>query len=190
MQLTRLNVVAAAAGAGMLAALTALSSCSLGASNATGPTSTIPSTAFRTIPLTPPKPTQPTTAAVATSTTRPVALQGNLDPKVRATYTVKRGDAPASIAAKYNVPLDALYELNGIDPNNPAVYVGQKILIPRILPPTTVTPTGEKAYVVRPNDSLLLIANKFGIPVQQILDLNGLELTSNIAPGQLIKIPG
>ena len=33
------------------------------------------------------------------------------------------------------------------------------------------------------------IANKFGIQVQILLDLNGLQLTSNIRPGQEIKLP-
>jgi LysM repeat protein len=181
-----------AAGGLALAALT-LAACGLGSSGATAPTSTIPSTAFRTIPVSPPQPTEPTTIPPATSTTTPPIPQQTADPEpgVKLIYTVQKGDCcPAQIAAKFNVPLEAFYEVNGMDPKNPSIVVGQKVKIPRILPPTTVLPTGEKAYEVVPNDSLLAIANKFGIPVQIILDLNGLELTSNIAPGQLIKIPG
>jgi LysM repeat protein len=181
-----------AAGGLVLAAL-GLAACSLGTSGATAPTSTIPSTAFRTIPVSPPKPTEPTVAAAATTAPPASTPLQNLGPEpgVKLVYTVQNGDCcPAKIAAKFNVPLEAFYAINGMDPKNPSIVVGQEVKIPRILPPTTVLPTGEKAYQVVPNDSLLAIANKFGIDVQLILDLNGLQLTSNIAPGQMIKLPG
>ena len=186
----RLGPVAAG---GLVLAVLALGACSLGTSGANAPTSTIPSTAFRTIPVSPPKPTEPTVAAAATTSAPAAVPQQNLDlePGVKLIYTVQRGDCcPAQIAAKFDVTLEAFYAINGMDPKNPSIVVGQKVKIPRILPPTTVLPTGEKAYEVVPNDSLLAIANKFGIPVQIILDLNGLQLTSNIAPGQMIKLPG
>jgi LysM repeat protein len=189
---TRRRLGPAAAG-GLVLAVLALGACSLGTSGANAPTSTIPSTAFRTIPVSPPKPTEPTVAAAATTSAPAAVPQQNLDlePGVKQIYTVQKGDCcPAQIAAKFDVTLEAFYAINGMDPKNPSIVVGQKVKIPRILPPTTVLPTGEKAYKVVPNDSLLAIANKFGIPVQIILDMNGLQLTSNIAPGQMIKIPG
>ena len=62
----RLGPVAAG---GLVLAVLALGACSLGTSGANAPTSTIPSTAFRTIPVSPPKPTEPTVAAAATTST-------------------------------------------------------------------------------------------------------------------------
>ena len=141
-----------AAAGGLVLAVLALGACSLGTSGANAPTSTIPSTAFRTIPVSPPQPTQPTVAAAATTSAPAAVPQQNLDlePGVKLIYTVQRGDCcPAQIAAKFDVTLEAFYAINGMDPKNPSIVVGQEVKIPRILPPTTVLPTGEKAYQVR-----------------------------------------
>jgi LysM repeat protein len=169
--------------------------CSLGTSSASGPTSTIPSTAFKTIPETPPRPTQPTTATASTaagaSSGGIVQSQQNLDPAVRTIYTVQKGDVPFSIAQKFNVPLSALYSLNGLDPKKPAMSVGMKLKIPRILPPTTTNDKGEKIYIVVAGDSPLGIANKFGIPFQTLMNLNGIDPANPaVYVGQQLKVPG
>lgn len=195
MELLRRNPVRAGTASGALVLVAVLAGCSLGTSGASGPTSTIPSTAFRTIPISPPKPTEPSTSAPpggATSTaTRLPQQQLSLPPNVRAIYTVKAGDAPAGIARKFSVPLEALYEMNGINPKKPAVFVGQKLQIPRILPPTTVNDKGEKVYIVVPGDSPLGIANKFGIALQTLIDLNGLDPAKlAVYVGQAMKVPG
>ncbi|TVX91959.1 LysM peptidoglycan-binding domain-containing protein [Paenibacillus agilis] len=44
-------------------------------------------------------------------------------------------------------------------------------------------------YVVRPGDSLSLIANRFGISVVRLALVNGLGPNAIIYPGQVIKIP-
>ncbi len=43
-------------------------------------------------------------------------------------------------------------------------------------------------YVVQPGDTIVSIANKFGIPVYQLIQDNGLENTINLANGQAIVI--
>jgi LysM repeat protein len=189
---TRRRVAPVVAGALVLASIS-LAACSLGSSSATGPTSTIPSTAFKTIPVTPPKPTQPTTVPPATAATTPGAnVTAAVDPAVRQIYTVQKGDCcPAQIAAKFNVPLAALYEANGMDPKKPSISVGMKLKIPRILPPTTVLPSGEKAYKVVPGDSPVGIAAKFGVSLQSLIDLNGWDPAKlAVYTGDLVKIPG
>ncbi len=194
MLVARRSTAAAVVAGSLTLGLLTLASCDLGSSASTAPTSTIPSTAFRTIPVSPPRPTSATIAAAATTTTIAGGAALNAapaDPRVKAIYTVKLGDAPASIAARYNVALDALYAANGIDPSRPSIHPGQKLKIPRVLPPTTVLPTGEKAYVVVYGDSPAGIANKFGISLQTLLDLNNLDLaTVRLKPGQLLKVPG
>jgi len=191
MGFVRRNLASVSAAGGALALAALAAGCSLTSSNASSPTSTIPSTAFRTIPETPPKPTQPTTPGAApTSSTPAVIQQQNLDPQVRTTYTVQKGDVPYSIAHKFGVPLDALYELNGMNPKNPAMRVGQKLKIPRILPPTTTNDKGEHIYVVVLGDSPLGISNKFGVPLQTIIDMNGLDPAKPaVYVGQQIKLP-
>ena len=193
MGFARRNIASLSAAGGALVLAAVAAGCSLTTSGASAPTSTIPSTAFRTIPETPPKPTQPTTPGVTPAPSSPAAAiqQQNLDPTVRTIYTVQKGDVPYSIAQKFGVPLDALYSLNGMNPKNPAMRVGQKLKIPRILPPTTTNDKGEHVYIVVLGDSPLGISNKFGIPVQTIIDLNGLDPAKPaVYVGQQLKLPG
>ena len=64
-----------------------------------------------------------------------------------------------------------------MDPKTPSIIMAEGE-VPRILPPTTVLATGEGLEVV-PNDSCWP-SQQFGVPVQIVLGLNGLQLTSNI----------
>jgi LysM repeat protein len=54
------------------------------------------------------------------------------------------------------------------------------------------TASGEVEYVeytVQPGDWLFMIAEKFGVDPQAIVDLNGLTSDSQIVPGLVLKIP-
>ncbi len=68
-----------------------------------------------------------------------------------------------------------------------------------ILPPirtttTTITTsttisTDRRFYIVKPGEFLSLIAESFGVPVQAIVELNGLTDANDIQAGQTIEIP-
>ena len=53
----------------------------------------------------------------------------------------------------------------------------------------TGTATGGAGYTVVSGDYLLGIAKKLGVPLQALLDANGMNTNSLITPGQKLKIP-
>ena len=101
------------------------------------------------------------------------------------TYTVKNGDSLWSIAQKYNTSVAALKRVNNLTTN--ALRVGQVLKLPteEVIPPTN---ENNIVYVVAPNDSLWMIANRYGVTVDAIKQLNNLS-TNNLTVGQTLLIP-
>ena len=54
---------------------------------------------------------------------------------------------------------------------------------------TTLPDTNRYFYEVRSGDTLFDIASGFGVPMSEIVALNGLENASDIRAGQLLEIP-
>jgi LysM repeat protein len=54
---------------------------------------------------------------------------------------------------------------------------------------TTLPDTNRYFYEVRSGDTLFDIASGFGVPMSEIVELNGLENASDIRAGQLLEIP-
>ena len=123
------------------------------------------------------------------------------------TYTVVAGDSVWKIAHQFGISMDTLRSLNNIQNN--FIYPGQVLKI-RIISSNNVTtptpestpsiPTGSQTstqtptnqtsdtiYTVKSGDSLWAIANKHGLSVSQLKNMNG--LTSDIIyPGQTLKV--
>lgn len=96
-------------------------------------------------------------------------------------YTVKSGDTLYSIARKYNMSVDELKSLNNLTSNS--LSIGQKLKI------SSTEPNTETTYTVVKGDTLYGIANKFGVDVNTLKDIN--NLTSNtLSIGKKLKIPG
>ena len=96
-------------------------------------------------------------------------------------YTVKSGDTLYSIARKYNISVDELKSLNNLTSNT--LSIGQKLKI------SSTKQDTETTYTVVKGDTLYGIANKFGVNVNTLKDIN--NLTSNtLSIGQILKIPG
>ncbi len=108
------------------------------------------------------------------------------------TYSVKPGDSLIGIARRVNVSLDELLQVNGFVKSS-VIHPGRTIK----LPDTAVAPTGTPAtqasapttYVVKSGDSLIGIARRAGVTLQQLLDVNGFVKSSVIHPGRSIKLP-
>ena len=98
------------------------------------------------------------------------------------TYTVVSGDTLSDIAARFGTTYQSIAERNGIENPN-LIYPGQVLTI-------SGQPQngGEVWYTVVSGDTLSAIADRFGVSVQQIVDLNNIGNPNLIYPGQRFKI--
>ncbi len=102
-------------------------------------------------------------------------------------YTIVPGDTLFLLAQRFNVSVQAIINANpGINPNN--LQVGQVICIPRPVTPTPPCPNGFY-YSVRQGDTLFLIAQRYNVSVQAIINANPGINPNNLQIGQIICIP-
>ena len=98
-------------------------------------------------------------------------------------YIVQRGDTLYSIARRYGVDVWTIASYNGItNPNR--IYVGQRLVIPAAQPVRTGT-----VHVVRPGETLLRIAMRYGVNAWAIARANGITNLNYIYVGQRLVIP-
>lgn len=114
------------------------------------------------------------------------------------TYKIIAGDTMSRIAAKHNMSLNALLNLNGMRASQ-IIYVGQTIKAAGSAPTkpaATVSsapaakPTISGSYTVKSGDTLYAIASRLGMPINSLLSVNNLHLSSIIYPGQVLKTSG
>lgn len=86
-----------------------------------------------------------------------------------------------------------LQALSGPDATSPPAYLDPLPLLPSPTPdpprPTPEVRTEPLTYVVQPGDSLALIASRFEVSPQHILDANGLANPNVLSVGQFLTIP-
>ena len=114
--------------------------------------------------------------------------ENNIPGTTTTTYTVKSGDTLYSIANNFGTTVANLKTLNNLTSNS--LSIGQILKISdsnEITSPTTPT-TPSETYTVKSGDTLYSIANKYGITVNEIKNLNGLS-SNLLSIGQVIKIP-
>ena len=90
--------------------------------------------------------------------------------------------------------VDAAGSATTIVPIGPTDFATIPPAVTTIAPVVTTLPPGavgvEQIYVVQAGDSPILVANMFGISVEQLLSWNGLLATSQFPyPGRQLKIP-
>ena len=123
-------------------------------------------------------------------------------------YTVARGDTCGAIAQRYSVPLDAFTVLNGLDPVNCLIRVGDTVKIPAPTPTSGPTPTlapgvtpgptaaseptatlpPQLTYIVKGGDSCGKIAEKFNVTVDLIITQNNLDANCLIRADQVLTL--
>jgi LysM repeat protein len=111
-------------------------------------------------------------------------------------HKIAKGESYAKLALQYHVTVNAIKEANpGVDPTK--LQIGQTIKIPAptangVASPGTVSaPAGNgssTSYTVKSGDTLIKIANQFGVTVKAIRTANNLT-TDKIRVGQHLKIP-
>ena len=104
------------------------------------------------------------------------AQQGSINISI---YMVKRGDTLSKIAQRFGVDIDLLARMNDIKDLN-KIYVGQVLSVPIITAPIY--------YTVKDGDTITYISKRFGVLVQDIVKLNGLENPNLIYVGQKLRV--
>lgn len=104
-----------------------------------------------------------------------------------ATYTVVQGDTLFQIARRFGVSPEALLAVNPQITNPDLIFPGQVICLP--VTGEFPCPTG-LTYMVAPGDTLFGIAQRFGVSVEVLLQLNpGITNPDLIRPGQILCVP-
>ena len=95
-------------------------------------------------------------------------------------YTVRRGDSLYLIANAFKTTIQNIKNRNRLKSNNLAI--GQKLII------FTGTQEGTTFYTVKSGDTPYKIAEKFGMRLSVLLNLNRLSNRSKIYPGQKLLV--
>lgn len=107
-------------------------------------------------------------------------------------YVVQSGDTLAAIARRFGTTTTELVRLNGLaDPDR--IAVGQKLKVPGV-GGTTEPATGgaggqQQTHVVAAGETLLRIAQRYGVTVKALQDANNLVDPDRIYVGQKLVIP-
>ena len=90
-------------------------------------------------------------------------------------YVVQKGDSLFAISQKYNTTVDELKKLNNLNSNT--LSIGQILKIPKEIEEEIPQEEIEEydIYTVQRGDSLWKIAEKYNIPVNQLIDINNLN---------------
>ncbi len=115
-------------------------------------------------------------------------------PQAEETYIVKPGDNLTLIALRHHVSLEALAAANDLADWD-MIYVGERLKIPgtgekkKDEDPASPAPDSTH-YVVHPGDTLSAIASRFGVDMETLAAINGIDNPSFIYVGQVLTIPG
>jgi LysM repeat protein len=146
----------------------------------------------------------PTATLAPTLTPTPVTPTMTFTPQptpTPLTYIVQIGDTCGAIGFTFNVSSRSIILLNGLDANCTNLKIGQELLIPHPTPTPTPIATSTltdveatrkacetSSYVVQPDENLSLIATIYEVSEENIMEWNGLTVSSVFA-GQRLEIP-
>jgi LysM repeat protein len=169
-----------------------LSAPSIQATAPPGPTST----PFPT--FTPGPSPSPTLSPTATQSPTPIPLP-TPGADGRIVYEVRPGDTLIGIADRYDLDVQELYELNALTATS-LLTIGQRLLLGFAnavaegetlpdYPDATILQDGRIVYQIVQGDTLIGIAVKYGLSLEELFELNpGMTETSLIQPGQDIIV--
>ena len=116
-------------------------------------------------------------------------------PTDRTVYKIQRGDTLWGVARKNQISLSNLLSANPKITQTSKLSIGQEILIPSSVSNVpqeqtpVASPVGNGNYVVKPGDNLSKIAKQNGVSLADLMNINQLNSSSIIRPGQSLIIP-
>ena len=133
------------------------------------------------------KPAQNTTAAKPSNNTN-TSNTGNSGQNQY--YTIQSGDSVWAVANKYKISMDQFRQWNNI--KNDFIYPGQKVIVKKgsvqgVQVQNSSSQNNSKTYQVQSGDSVWGIADKFGITMDKLIQLNKIQ-NNFIYPGQTLKV--
>lgn len=107
--------------------------------------------------------------------TKTVKTNNNAPTGKQQVHTVKEGDYLSTIAGMYGVSVQNIKEWNGLE--NDVIKSGQKLKIYSDKKLTTVsnTKTSKTVHVVEEGENLTMIANQYGVELEELMDWNNLD---------------
>lgn len=107
------------------------------------------------------------------------------------TYIVRAGNTLSEIALKYDTTVNSIAGLNGIQNPN-LIFVNQVLKIDTTFSRTEqfndLQETRHIIYTIKRGDTLTAIANKYGVSIQSIVELNEIVNPNLIFAGERIRI--
>lgn len=100
-----------------------------------------------------------------------------------ALHTVQVGDTLWNISQRYQMSLDSLLQLNGIEKTT-TIYPGQQLKV------KVSTPDTPQTYQIRPGDTLISIARQLNVDYLELQKYNHVPDASKIYIGMELTIPG
>lgn len=142
----------------------------------------------------PPTPSAAPAAASAPAPASPPTPAASKPPASATSVVVAQGDTLSAIGQRFGVSVDSLISANHLTPDG-LITIGQKLVIPggsgAASPQRAAAPAASVTTVtVNDGDTLSAIAARYGVSVQAIVSLNGLDSPDNIRAGQTLKVPG
>ena len=102
-------------------------------------------------------------------------------------HVVQRGETLFSIARRYDTAVEAIVQANSL-PDASTIYAGQHLVISSLAASTP--PARATHYIVRPGDTLIAIALRFGTSPAAMAQANDLRHPSLLYVGQRLVLPG
>lgn len=128
-------------------------------------------------------------------TTKSIYLSEN-----NVTYSVRTGDSLWLIAKNYGTTVTAIKQANNLTTDT--IYAGQKLAIPLGTNQSNQTPTNPEpnqvdtkptvtytTHTVVSGDNIWSLSIKYGIPMTELLAVNNLTTSSQLAIGQKLQVP-
>lgn len=99
-------------------------------------------------------------------------------------HVLQRGETLEALAQIYGVSLAELLRLNGLNDSQSA-QVGQRLLVPSQI----IADGSTQPYTVQHGETLESIANRFGVALAELIQINGIVDPSQVYGGQVLKLP-